>query len=422
MAVLSWTPTTSATDLAKTWRIVQLQLAEAFNFVVEEFDILSNKIPRLRINLSARQMILPVDIQEDFGVASIPEAGYEAIPVSPTVVDSEFTWITLHKRFSMSRTAKHLDAGGNRQAMVARQIRFQGMKAVQAIKRRIGDYFYGYSTATVCKVSSVSTNDIVCKDLYGVSGLGTAGEITRMFRVGDYIAVLNPTGPALRANGVVQITAISGATITCGASGITSPTANDLIVFANAVEQADILQTDRARGLTGLLDAVNAGSALQSINPATAGSENWDPGYTDAVAGRFDTIALRKGKQGIKNAGGGDLNFLLMTQGVENDLVAGLRAGLRFSDAFSLEMDGAPKAKGVQLMSTQRVPPGMVFGWDTRNSIKKIQLLEGLDEPGWDEAEKVPNRAAFVFPIDWPLQMVYTNRGNIAHWSNKTEQ
>ena len=201
MADVSWTASSSASDLDKVWRIVQLELAKAFNFVIPEFDMLSSKIPRLRINLSARQMILPLDIQEDYGVASIPEGGYEAVPVSPNVVDSEFTWITLHKRFALTRTARHLDQGGNAAAMVMKQIRYQGMKAVQAIHRRIGDYFYGFGTAYMFKVASISTNTVTVKDLYGLSALGSSdynGHLNRIVKAGDRLAVLNPSGPAMR--------------------------------------------------------------------------------------------------------------------------------------------------------------------------------------------------------------------------------
>lgn len=423
MAVLSWAPSLSESDLNKVWRIVQLQLAKAFNFQTEEWDILSNRIPRLRINLSARQMILPLDILEGYGTASIPEGGFEAIPSSPNVVDSEFTWITLHNRFALSRTARHLDRGGNQQAMVMKQIRYQGMKAVQALKRRIGDYFYGFSTATVFKVASVSTDTITVKDLYGIAALGAADyneHLNRIVKAGDRLAIINPTGPALR--GTAAVASVHATNPTFDFATGTTPAgtaANDLIKFANAVETADLAQTDHNRGLTGLLDGTTSAS-VQNVSSATV--PNWAVGHAGSASGRFGTIELRKMKQGIMNKGGGTLDTVFMTQGIENDLVSGLRAGLRFQDAFAMEVDGMPKAKGVTVITTQRVPPGHVFGMDKSNSVAKIQLLEGLDEPGWNEAEKVPNRAAFVFPIDWPLQMVYKNRGNLAYESAKTEQ
>lgn len=418
MAEISWTATTSSSDLDKVWRIIQLQLAEAFNFITEEWDIITNRIPRLRINLSARQMILPLDINEDYGVASIPEGGFEAVPVSPNVVDSEFTWITLHKRFSLTRTARQLDRGGNSEAMVMKQIRYQGMKAVQAIKRRMGDYFYGFGTAYTCKISGVATNDLTMKDQYGISGLGAAADWIRIFKVGDRIGVLNPTGPALR--GTSQITAIDSTTgVVTVAAAPGGSAADDLIVFANSVEDDTLAQTDYNRGLTGLLDACTS-TSVQNVSSAT--TPNWAVGNADTASGRWGTVQLRTMKQGIANKGGGELNVVLMSQGVENDLVAGLRGGLRFSSSFGMEVDGSPKAKGVTMMSTQRVPSGYVFGWDRKNSIAKIQLLEGLKAPGWDAAEKVPNRASFVFPMDWPLQLVYKNRGNMAYASGKTEQ
>lgn len=416
MATVAWTPTTSGTNLDKVWRIVQLQLQQAFNFSYPEWNVISNKISRMRINLSARQIIMPLDLNEDYGVASIPEGGWEAVPASPNVVEATLTWITLNKRFSLTRTAKQLDTGGNAAAMVMKQIRYQGMKAVQAIQRRVADYMYGFSTAVMCKINSAAgAPSYTMKDLYGKTGLGTASVFTpRIFKIGDRIAFLNPTGPALRA-GIYAITNVVGDTITLSGSP-TGAAANDLVVFANSVEDADITHTDYSRGLVGMLDGAETASVHSLSN------SNWLPGYTDTASGRFGTVELRKGKQGIMNKGGGDLNFLLMSQGVENDIVAGLRAGVRFADAFNMEIDGAAKAKGITILSTERNPNGYVFGMDIGKSLKKLELLSGLKEPGWDEAEKIPNRAGFVFPIDWPLAMIHTNRGNFAYWSNKTEQ
>lgn len=417
MAIATWTPTLSASDLDKIWRIVQLDLAKAFNFMVEEWDMMSNKIPRLRINLSARQMILPLDINEGVGVASIDAGGYEAMPSSPNAVDSEFTWITLHKRFSAAREARHLDRGGNAQAEVIKQITYQGMKAVQAIKRRVGDYFYGYGTGIVCSISAVTSTTITPKDLYGIAGLGGVADWIRIFKPGEYIAAY-AAGTHSGAPNRVQITAINQST---GVLTVTpDPSANwaadDDIVFANAVDDAD---NDYNKGLTGLLDGMTS-TSVQNVSSATV--PNWAVGYSDTASARWGTVDLRKMKQGIANRGGGMLNFVLMSQGVENDLVDGLRDSLRYADAFNLEIDGRAVSKGLQIMSTQRVPPGHVFAFDLNNSVCRIQLLENLSTPGWGEAEKVPDRAAFVFPMDWPLQMVYKNRANMAYCQNKTEQ
>lgn len=420
MAFVSYSPTTSGVDLDKVWRIVQLQLVEAFNFMTEEWDILNSKVPRMRINLSARQIILPLDIEDAVGAASIPEAGWEATPSSPNVVDSEFTWITLHKRFSASRTARQLDKPGNQEAMVIKQITYQGMKAVQVIKRRVGDYFYGYGTGVVAKVSSVSTTDVTLKDLYGESGLGAAADWIRIFKPGAYLAAY--TGSTQSADHLqVQIASVNASTgVLTMAEDVSTGgdpwAADDVLVFANSVEST---QTDFNRGMTGLLDGIKSAS-LQNV--ATASVPNWRAGLIDSTSARWGTVDLRKGKQAIANFGGGTLDFILMSQGVENDLVDGLRDDLRYADAFNLEIDGRAVSKGIQFMSTQRVPPGMVFGMDLNNSVSRIQLLENLATPGWGEAEKIEDRAAFVFPMDWPLQMVYKNRANMALWENKTEQ
>lgn len=416
MSVISWNPSLSASDLDKLWRIVQLPLATAFNFISEEVDLLSRKVPRLRINLSARQMILPLDLKEDYGIASIPEGGDEAVPVSPNAVDSQFSWITLHGRFALTRTARHLDKGGNAQAMVMKQIKYQGMKKVQALKRRVRDYVYGFSTGVIAKVSGVAGSVITPKDLYSVSGLGGADDWKRVFKVGDRIGVIDPGGPTLdNTEAITAINATTGALTVADATGFT---ANDLLVFANAVEDAVLAATDYLKGLPGFID-LGTSTSYQNVSGST--HPEW-VAYQDSAGGQWGTLQLRKGQQAVRNRGGGEIDTIVMDQGVDNDLTLTLRTGLRYNNAFQLEIDGKASTKGIEIKTPYGCPPGYVFGWDKANGPFYIQLLEGMDQPGWDEAEKVPNRAAFVFPIDWPIGMGVKNRANFAIWSNKTRQ
>jgi len=310
--------------------------------------------------------------------------------------------------------------------MIERQILFQGRKKLQAMARMVGFDFYGFSTAYVAKVASESSSVFTLKDplkdQYGLAGLGsttTPYNVENPFRVGDYVAFLNPSGPAIRGT-PIDITAVTAATpsITCSATP-TGATGDDLIVFANSVENTTLAAgTDYNNGLTGLLD-INTSTSLHSVSGATYA--NWNAGYSDTTGGRFSGVKLRKAKQGINNNGGGEIDTMIWSQGVENDVVSQLRAGLRFTNAFGMEMDGSPKAKGVKILSTRFVPEGYVFAFD-KSSLKKITLIPQPGTPAWEDGDKLQDQSGFVFPMDYPAAMVCTNRGNHSYFSGLTEQ
>jgi Zn-finger nucleic acid-binding protein len=125
-------------------------------------------------------------------------------------------------------------------------------------------------------------------------------------------------------------------------------------------------------------------------------------------------------KQAIKFTGGGKLTDIRWSTGVSNDVFSQLTAGLRYDDISAMEMDGSPRAKGITLDDTIHVPPGYVFGYD-KKSVAKMVLLPKPGKPAWDDGEKIPDRSAYVFPLDYPCQIVWLNRGNLAYASNKTE-
>jgi hypothetical protein len=380
----------------------------AAQFGVEEWNLLQG-LKEFDVDWSAREITVELDLNDDYGTSSIIEGGKESRPSSPTVVTATLTWILLNKRFTASMTAKYI-AQQNARAMLEDQLKFQAKKAVQGIRRKIGDMFYGFSTGTACKVSSIATDAITLKDMFGVSGEGAVADARRcedLFRAGDYIAVLEPSAPALRGNGIVLIDSVTPSTnvITGSAvSDISSAAGDDLIVFANSLENTTMASgTERSQGLVGLLDGCTS-TSVHSVSSSS--NARWDVGYEDTSSGRFTGIKLRKAKQGVNNNGGGTVDTVLWAQGVENDVVAQLQAGLRFSDAWGMEMDGQPKSKGIKFVSTQRVPDGHAFVFDKKNSVKKMTLI---DEPGkvdWGDGYKLQDDSGYVFSIDYPVAMI----------------
>jgi len=266
---------------------------------------------------------------------------------------------------------------------------------------------------------------VVVDNMFGVTGLGAIGDnrsCTDLFQPGDVIQCLNPTGPAIRANPMVTIDSITRSTNTLTGtafSDVTSLADGDLIVFGNNLENTTLAGGgEYNRGLVGILDMMTTAS-IHGVSNATY--TEWAVAGSDTGGGRFTGIKLRKMKQAINNQGGGKLTTVIWSNGVENDVVAQLQAGLRFDNAFSMEMDGAAKSKGVTFFTSRRVPDGYVFGFD-KNSICKMTLLPEPGTQAFDDGDKLQDDSGLVFSLDFPCAMVVKNRQNLYLLSGVTEQ
>jgi hypothetical protein len=423
MATATYNVTSSKTDLQGLWKKVQVgTLREAANFMFKEWDDLES-FRNFDVDWSTREITAPFDFAEGTGTASIVEGGWEARPSSPTVVDASFTWIHLNKRFTVSLISRLIQQR-NRAAQLIPQFEHQGKKALQAISHWIADSYYGFSTAVRAKATAAGVGTtsqvITLKDAYGVAGLGSTGSpayVSKLFHVGDYIAAVR--AGALVANSFGVITAITPNTPSITVTFAVAPTlaADDSIVYANSLENTTLEGTDYNKGLSGWLEAVSAVS-LQGISSATYPA--WKPGYADTTARRFTNMDIRRMRQAIANTGGGTLNYIRWSQGVANDVFDQMQASVRFNDLYDMDLDGSVRARGVDLTESRHVPPGMVFGAD-KASIRKMVLLPRPGRPAWDDLEKVQDRSMYVASIDYPCQMVWLNRGNLAYATNKIE-
>jgi hypothetical protein len=420
MATATYTPTLSSVGLNKIWRKVQGKLQTGLQFASEEWGLLP-KLNNFEIDWSAREITVPIDIIEGYGVASIAEGGFEGRPSSPNVQEITFTWTLFNKRFSATKTAMYIDQN-NPEAELKKQLLYQGMKAIQDLGRHVSDYFYGFGTAVLARNTTVATQAsgaYTLADLYGVSGLGSAAIIADKFRVGDYVA-LTQAG-ALVANAIGVITAISKTTpsITVTWNGSVTSANTNLVVKANSTENTTLAGTDYNQGITGLLDMLTSAS----VHGLSSGTEpNWVTGYSDTTSSRFSGIKLHRAKDEMWNIGGGSPKQVIIAQGVYRDLLALQQAALRFNDPFALEIDGDVKSKGINFFKTRRVPNGMVILFDPKSVNRMTLLPEPGEKFSWDEGYKLQDQSGFLFSVDWPVQMIVTNRRNTVYFQNQTEQ
>lgn len=423
MAQATYTPTTSETDMNKIWRKVQGDLMTGFNFMSEEYEMLDS-LKQFKIDWSAREIIVPIDLNEGAGVASIPEGGWEAVPSSPSVEEITLSWILLNKRFTATLTAQYIDQK-NQEAMVRRQIVFQGKKAVEAIGMDFGDRFYGFSTGVLALTGSpqagATSHTLDLVDGYGQSDIDDAAFIVDKFKVGDRVALIQGAALVANAIGVVTDRDKSAGTIDVDWNGSVTVTAADAVVKANSQENETIDGTDYNRSIVGLLDITKSTSVH---NLSSSVNENWDVAYDDDSAARFDTVFLLNIQDNIEDKGGGSVTDILMARGVYRDALDNQHGLVRYDSPFKLQLDAELSARGVTIKRTKRVPPGYVFAFD-KKSFHRMTLLKKPtpgSAPQWRDGEKIPDRSGKVFSIDFPVATVCTNRGNFAVLSGKTEQ
>jgi hypothetical protein len=411
-------------------RQVQTKVYQSAMFGEEEWNSVATGRAGKDFNLNAwstRSITVPLDLQRGYGATAIPEGGYEAMPSSPAPIDATLTFINVNKRISFSRIAEILRQRSPQAFIEAENdLKWQGKKAVQALRRKFALMFYGFSTGTVGKVSSVSTDDLVVKDMYGISGLGATTHNLRcvdFFEVGDRIAVLNPSGPAFRGIFTVASKARSTNTLTGTAVSDAGAQVDDLLVFAGNLENTTLAGgTERNLNLVGLLDMMTS-TSVHSVSGDTYAL--WNPSFTQTTSGRFTPVTFKKMQYGISSQGpdGSKLTDVWFAPGVHNDLFDQQQAGVRFEGGKDFEIDGDPKATGTTFHKSRLTPDGYVFGYDRNNSLKKGMLFPDPGEQPFDEGsiDKLQDISGKVASLDFPIFLFTTSRAGMAYVSGATQ-
>lgn len=414
------TLSSSASGVNKIWRKVQGELATGFGFMVPEWDQMGS-LKDYKIDVSAREVTVPIDINEGAGVAWIDEGGLEARPSSPNVEELTLNYTLASARFTASVTAKLLDTH-QRAAELKRQIIYQGQKKLQDLARHWGDSFYGLTTAVLCQTSTNATQSsgtYTLKNLYGQTSSNNAAQIADKFKVGDYVALVRSA--ALVTNAIGVVTAVTPATPSIAVTWNGSVDSDDLdyVVKANSMENTTLVGTDYNRGMTGLID-MSLTTSVHSLSGSSV--PNWNAAYSKTAAGRFSSVEFIRGKQEIQFQGGGKADRIFMAPGVYRDAIALQSGVLRFNDPLALEMDADLKTNGVKLFQSKRTPASWVFMFDS-DSVRKLDVMPKPDGTGmaWEDGVRLIDTSGYVFPISLLTQMVCTNRKNLAYWSSQTE-
>lgn len=416
------------TQVNAIWRKVQGALQNGFNFVTPEFRWISNRFPELNIDASLREMTFPVDLFEDRGVASVPEGGRLAEPMSVNAEDATIVFVNANKRFTASRLQRWASQADGGRGYIVRQLTFQGRKAVEAIGRNLGDQFYGFSNGVLAinqTVTSANNATYTLNDAYGdtdIPGTDTASAkyIANLFKIGDRVALVR--SGALVPNGVFgEVTDVDAATPSITVTWGTAPSAQvgDQFVLSNSTDGTTLEHTSFNHNLVGLLEMLKSAS-VHGIDNSTV--PNWDVALADTVAGRFTGIKWRRAVDEIHNFGDADANIVtLYDQGVYRDTMSQYQAGVRFPSMMALEIDGDFTARGNTPLQSRRMPPGHVCLYG-RQAIKTKNIFDNTDGGfGYtgSQAKWLTNDSGWVFDTDWAGLMAVTSRKQLAYFTGQ---
>lgn len=422
MATLTYSPTTAGTDLVKLWKKIQGPLAVGFNSKCEEWGWMRD-LEDYTVNHSAREVIFPVDITPETAGAAIPEGGKQANPITTAPQEATLTFTQLNKRFTVTHLAQYLDKYAP-SSQIEKQMKYEGKKLLEGLCNYAGRQFYGFSTGIIFEnatdATATSGTAYTIRDGYDVDAIDTAAFLAGFVQIGDRVGLLD--AGSLVSNGIGTITAKSASTpsITVTWIGSVDADVGDDFVFANSVENTTIAGTDYNRWLVGLLD----GTTSTSVHSLSGSTYPLWTSYQDTSGGRFDLAKLRAGQYAIQNNGGGKLNRLIVANGVLTDMTIQEKSAVRWSDAMSMEFDGAVKVKGTQINTSRKVPPGYAFGLDDRKAVKRWNLTPmvnqdgSIDEDGpYSYMDHIPDTSADVFSLDQVLALAWQNRSCAAVWS-----
>lgn len=414
--------TTAGVALNKVWRKEQGNLLKGHKAKTDEYGLVKS-LKDYKLNISAREITAPINIHRQGGTAMIPEGGWEAQAGTRPPEEVTLTWVNANQRFTVTLTARQLDRR-NRASQIVRQMKYQSMKAMEALSRRVGETFYGYSNGVVCKTSTVATQTsgtYTLIDAYGEAALDDATYLGQFFAVEDRVALVR--AGALVANAIGTITAVDEAagTIDVEWAGSVTSAAGDSIVFANSIENASLDGgTDWNKWPVGLLDATKS-TSVHGLSGATVAG--WNVGYSDTAGGSFSGVKLRKARYGIKNKGGEKASTLIWTQGVETDVFSNEITAKRYINESTFTLEGTTRTREKQFTS-EKVPPGHAFLYGA-GAYQKFVLEELPSEEGnvppWEDGDKIQGRTAWAFSMNVSYAFVVTNRAGLAYFTGLTE-
>lgn len=428
---MAYTVTTSvgaSGTLTKLGKKVQGNVLQGFQRKCPELQLIDG-LKDFKMNASAREVTTPLRITRQPSGAHIAEGGYEANPVTAAPQELTFPFCQYNARFSFTKVAEYLDAR-EREGQLIRQAVEQTTRLIEGMSRDMSIAFYGVSTGIRAETTTDATQasgTYALNDGFGYANFDDTTWLSRLFVVGDYVALIRSAALVTNAIGIVTAVSTSGIAVTW--AGSVNSDAADNVVLANSaghlITTGTIAHTDYNKAANGLTDFL----VTDSVHGlATTSYPLWGPAGLETTATRLTGTRIKKAQHEIMNTGGGTANLFIHSQGVNRDLFANATGAVQFNDPLGMEILGDFKTKGIQQFTSQYTPAGFACLLDKGESIRKWQItplpgedaksLEGLPEANVDKLQDI---SASVQSFDHIYNFVCVNRGNLYGFANLVE-
>jgi hypothetical protein len=410
-------------DLVKAYKRSTTKLYRTYTKRVPEYEWMDD-IPDEDIVPSGRENLIPLDVTRGYGAHQADDGGFESRTETPPLQEGVFVFNHTNARFSISLRAQAMDkaARGN---FIIRQIKYQSIKCIEAVMRKYGLMYYGFSTGYLCQCNGAqggaSSHTITLKNGFGLTTISNAAYLAQMFTVGEGVALIRTQALVTNAMGVVTAVSATTPSITVTWAGTVSITDGDFIVYANGVTGGTISETDYNKWNVGLLDALITDS-IHSL--ATSAVPTWAPALYDTNGGSMGFLKTKKLRQALENNGDTTLKRIVYSNGVENDMQARERGALLWSDSGSMNLDANVKAKGVSFDTSRFTPPTYAFAIGADAMGKKV-ITEKPDEEQeieYGQLYKAEDRSALKGGVDVISANIIRSRARLAGYGALNEQ
>lgn len=420
---------TGSSDVAEIWRKIQGRLADAINYLAKPFDWMTEAKDAM-LAPSTREVTRPVNLALRGGVAQIPEGGYEAYPGTPTATDLTFALVQYNARFTISELVKIIDqnAGANA-TQIESQLKFSGRHMLNAMIAALSDDWFGKSTGVLAQtntnIATATEETLTLTAGYAESWITDPAYLARKFQagsaagVGDRIALLNGSTLITNATGLVVARSTTNGSIRVQFDGAVGTSTDGLnIVRANSLDNT---VNGYNRGLVGLTDVL---TSISVHGVSSSSQADWAAALADTNGGRFNGARYMKGVNEIENLSPYSPTRLLMADGVYRDVFAQYSSQLRFSDAFAMPIDGAIKAKGIQILRDRRCPPKFVALWADQayqRFFGKPELAGQIRGMSYGDLKKLENQSGSVASANYVGNLTTNSRRAFAYWTGLDE-
>lgn len=386
--------------------------------------------PKENIVVSGNENRVPLILTKPIMPSFIADGGNERIMNTPAPTHGTFMPVQMNTRHGYTGLAQAF-SNRSRASMIEDQTTYQANMSGYSIGLGIGLSTYGTSVGTVAVVkttgSGSATQVIPLKNAFGSATFCPGGDggvqdtyLSNLIGANNKIALV-------RAAAIVEfgtVTASPSATSGVGYIDVTfsssiTPTAGDLIVFANADGDNTLTGTDYNQWPEGFTSILLSDSVE---GQTTTAYPKWAAGSSQVSAQRLSFAVKEKMINECYNASGMTINRFILPQGVRRDAIAG-ELGARRYDSPETDIEGDLKAgSGQQYFTSQLAIPNTLIGWFDK-TISKVELSDNPDEQmskSMFKLDKVQGKSQIAAGYDYFFQRVIGSRAATGYATNLT--